>query len=107
MEAHKAYYSMREVIRQTALPASTLRYWETQFKELEPRKDAHGDRYYSEQDIAFVKQVKYIRDELKITRIEAIKNELRSGAKNTDARQRATEILLRLRQQLVELRANI
>ncbi|MCQ2347993.1 MAG: MerR family transcriptional regulator [Paludibacteraceae bacterium] len=107
MEAHKAYYSMREVMQQTELPASTLRYWETQFKELEPRKDAHGDRYYSERDIAFIKQVKYIRDELKITRIEAIKNELKSGSRNTDARQRATEILLRLRQQLVELRANI
>lgn len=98
---------MREVMQQTELPASTLRYWETQFKELEPRKDAHGDRYYSERDIAFIKQVKYIRDELKITRIEAIKNELKSGSRNTDARQRATEILLRLRQQLVELRANI
>lgn len=107
MEAHKAYYSLRETMQQTALPASTLRYWEEQFEELNPRKDAHGNRFYSVADIAFIKQVKYIRDELKITRLEAIKNELRSGTKNTDARQRATEILMRLRQQLVEIRTSI
>jgi len=107
MEAHKAYYSIREVVAETGIPITTLRYWESQFDELNPRKDAHGDRYYTEADIAFLKQVKFIRDEMKITRIEAIKNELKSGSRNTDARQRAVEIMMRLRQQLVDLRASI
>lgn len=106
MESHKAYFSIREVMQETALPASTLRYWESQFDELQPRKDDHGNRFYSEADMALIKQIKFIRDDMKITRIDAIKNELR-GDKNTDARQRATEILLRIRQQLVNLRANI
>ncbi len=106
MEAHKAYFSIREVERETGLPISTLRYWESQFEALSPRKDGHGNRYYSEEDVAFIKQVKFIRDELKITRIDAIKNELRSE-KKTDARQRAVDVLMRLRQQLVNLRASI
>lgn len=106
-EVKKIYFSLREVEQSTGLRASTLRYWETQFEELNPRKDAHGDRYYTEEDIAFLKQVKFIRDELKITRIEAIKNELKSGSRNIDARQRATDILQRIRQQLVDLRASL
>jgi len=103
----KIYYSVREVEQDTGLPISTLRYWERQFSQLNPRKDGHGNRYYTEEDIAFLKRVKYIRDEMKITRIEAIINELKSDGKNTDVRQRSTEILLRLRQQLVELRASL
>jgi len=107
MEVHKAYYSIREVEKETGLRVSTLHYWETQFEELNPRKDGHGNRYYTEADIAFLKQVKYMRDEMKITRIEAIKNELKADSKKTDTRQRAAEILQRLRQQLVDLRASI
>ncbi|MCQ2333355.1 MAG: MerR family transcriptional regulator [Paludibacteraceae bacterium] len=107
MEPKKVFYSLSEVMALTELPAATLRYWEQRFDELSPRKDGHGNRYYTEQDLTLIKQIKYIRDELKITRIEAIRNELKSGSRNTDARQRATEILLRLRQQLVDLRASI
>jgi len=106
-EIKRVYYSIREVEQETGLCISTLRYWEKQFDELNPRKDGHGNRYYTDVDIAFLKRVKYIRDELKITRIAAIKNELKTDGKNTDVRQRSTEILLRLRQQLVELRTNL
>ncbi len=98
---------MKETLEQTGLPIATLRYWETQFAQLSPRKDGHGNRYYTEQDIALIKQIRYIRDELKITRIKAIQRELSNGDKQSDVRQRATEILLRLKKDLEEIRANI
>lgn len=107
MEMEKIYYSIQEVKEMTNLPTSTLRYWETQFKQLNPRKDGHGNRYYNQQDIELIKQIKYIRDELKITRIEAIQAELKSGSKKADIRQRATAILERLRDDLVEIRSMI
>ena len=106
-DVKKVYFSLKETMTETGLPAPTLRYWEGQFEKLNPRKDGHGNRYYTEEDIAFLKQVKFIRDELKITRIEAIKNELKAGSRKTDTRQRAMEFLLRLRQQLIDLRASI
>ena len=67
MDMEKIYYSIQEVKEMTNLPTSTLRYWEAQFKQLSPRKDKHGNRYYNQQDIELIKQIKYIRDELKIT----------------------------------------
>ncbi len=100
----KIYYSIQEVKEMTNLPVSTLRYWETQFKQLSPRKDGHGNRYYTMQDIELIKQIKYIRDELKITRIEAIQTELKSGSRKSDIRQRATDILERVRNELVEIK---
>lgn len=103
----KAYYSIREVQTETGLPASTLRYWEEQFDALSPHKDGHGNRYYTPSDIEFIKQVKYLRDELKITRIEAIRAELRSNKKQVDIRQRAAEILRSVREELVEIKSMI
>ena len=91
----------------TELPVSTLRYWEEQFEQLKPLKNDKGKRFYTTQDIELVKQIKFIRDDLQITRIDAIRTELASGAKNTDARQRATELLKKIRQQLVDIRSEI
>jgi DNA-binding transcriptional MerR regulator len=98
---------MSEVKRMLDLPSSTLRYWEEQFSQLSPRKDEHGNRYYTEKDIDFIKQVKYLRNELHITRIAAIKNELRSNAKQVDVRQKASDILLQIRSELIEIKAKI
>lgn len=106
-ETKKIYYSMSEATQMTGLPIPTLRYWEKQFAELNPRKDGHGNRYYTEADLALIKRIKFIRDDLKITRIEAIRRELKTDSKQADARLRATEILLRLKKELEDIRANL
>ena len=103
----KLYYSLRETVQETGIPASTLRYWEKQFDELQPRKDGHGNRYYTREDQEIIKRIKYIRDELKITRIEAIRKELKGNNKKSDERQAALEILLRVREELCEIRKMI
>ena len=103
----KIYYSLRETEQATGVPVTTLRYWEKQFEELNPRKDGHGNRYYTKEDQELIKRIKYIRDELKITRIEAIRKELRSNTKRSDERQSAIEILQRVREELVEIRKMI
>ena len=69
LNTEKIYYSMNEAQEMTGLPASTLRYWEKHFDQLNPRKDGHGNRYYTMVDIALIKQIKYLRDEMHITRI--------------------------------------
>lgn len=107
MEVGKIYYNMREATAETGLPVATLRYWESQIEELNPRKDGHGNRYYTEDDLALIKRIKYIRDEMKITRMEAIRNELLTDSRKTDSRARAAEILLRLKKDLEEIRASI
>lgn len=106
-EPFKAYYNTREARAMTGLPASTLRYWEEQFDELAPHKDGHGNRYYTESDLDFIKRVKFIRDELKITRIEAIRRELKSPTRKVDVREQAVSILENVRKKLADIRANL
>ena len=104
IEGEKKYYSLRETETDTGVPASTLRYWEKQFEELSPRKDGHGNRYYTREDQEVIKRIKYIRDEMKITRIEAIRKELKGNTRHSDERQSALEILMRVREELCEIR---
>jgi DNA-binding transcriptional MerR regulator len=75
--------------------------------QLKPYKNEKGKRFYTEGDIELIKRIKFIRDDLHITRIEAIQKELNQNVKKTDSRQRATEILKKVRQQLEEIRKNI
>ena len=107
MDGEKKYYSLRETETETGVPASTLRYWEKMFTELSPRKDGHGNRYYTRDDQELIKRIKFIRDELKITRIEAIRKELKANTRHSDERQSAIEILMRVREELCEIRKMI
>ena len=106
-EKEKIYFSLRETEAETGVPASTLRFWEREFDELSPRKDGHGNRYYTREDQELIKRIKYIRDELKITRIEAIRKELHANDKHSDERQSAIDILLRVKEELCEIRKMI
>ena len=106
-DVEKQYYSLRETENETGVPASTLRYWEKEFEQLSPRKDGHGNRYYTREDQELIKRIRYIRDELKITRIEAIRKELKANTKHSDERQNAIEILLRVKEELCEIRKMI
>lgn len=103
-DSHKVLFSITEVTKLVGVPASTLRYWEKQFDGITPRTDNHGNRYYRQSDIDLIKQIKYLRDEMHITRIEAIRNELSSPRRRADQRQHAYEILTRVKAALVAIR---
>ncbi len=104
MDTEKQYFRLREAEKETGVPAPTLRLWEKRFEQLAPRKDGHGNRYYTEEDIALIKRIKYIRDDLKITRLEAIQRELQADRKGSSRKHSAADILRKVRSELVELR---
>lgn len=61
----KLYYSIGEVSEITSIESHVLRYWETIFDELSPRKNRAGNRTYKEQDIAVILQLKELIQEKK------------------------------------------
>ena len=54
----KVYYKIGEVSKITGLPNSTLRHWETEFKQLNPKKSAGGQRFYTEKHIELIERIK-------------------------------------------------
>lgn len=56
----KLYYKINEVAQLTSLKPHVLRYWETEFKELSPRKDDNDQRRYRLKDIELVGEIKHL-----------------------------------------------
>ncbi len=63
----KLYYSIGEVSRLTKIEQYTLRYWESEFKQLNPAKNRAGNRIYTNQDIELVLKIKHLLKDKKYT----------------------------------------
>ena len=63
----KVYYSIGEVAEMIDVTPSSIRYWESNFKELAPRTNAKGTRYFTKEDIETVKLINYLVKERGLT----------------------------------------
>lgn len=54
----KLYYSISEAASLTKIKPHVLRYWETQFKMLRPRKNKAGNRMYRKRDLKLIMMIK-------------------------------------------------
>ena len=61
----KLYYPIGEVAHWFNVNTSLIRYWEKEFKQLQPRKTRKGDRLFRAQDIEFLKQIHFLLREKK------------------------------------------
>ncbi len=71
------YYKISEVVKIVDVPASTLRYWEKEFKQLKPHKTSGGQRLYSASSLEFIQTLKSILHDKQLT-IEGAKKLLKS-----------------------------
>ena len=53
----KKYYSISEVSEMLEVKPHVLRYWETQFPLLRPRKNRGGNRMYQEKDLDMLRSI--------------------------------------------------
>jgi DNA-binding transcriptional MerR regulator len=89
----KQYYTMGEVSEMFKVNQSLLRYWETEFDILQPRKNKKGDRYFRPVDIKNLHLIYHLLRQKKYT-IEGAKEFLRNNKK---AKERF-EVIERLQQ---------
>jgi len=54
----KLYYAISEVAKITGVKAHVLRYWESEFPTLRPRKTRNGSRRYRQKDIDEIQTIK-------------------------------------------------
>ncbi|MEE9289334.1 MAG: MerR family transcriptional regulator [Bacteroidota bacterium] len=73
----KLYYSISEVSKITALEQYVLRYWESEFEQLNPAKNRAGNRIYTNKDITLILHIKKLLREERYT-IEGAKQVLQT-----------------------------
>ncbi len=79
----KKYHSISEVAELLDLKPHILRFWETEFTQLRPRKNRAGNRAYTERDIRIVALIRRLLYEEKYT-IEGARQKLKSDREIID-----------------------
>ena len=81
----KLYFKIGEVSKIAGLPSHVLRFWESEFKRIKPRRTAAGQRSYTQKDVALILEIKHLLHEKKFT-IDGARKYLssKSRAKLTD-----------------------
>ncbi len=97
----KLYYTIGEVSEMTDVEPHVLRYWETIFDELSPKKNRAGNRTYREKDITVIIRLKELIQNKKYSTAGA-KKALEDGAA-TDG-QAKPEVSPEMKRDLKEIR---
>jgi DNA-binding transcriptional MerR regulator len=106
-ETVQEFFSIGEVCNMTDLKPHVLRYWESQFRFLNPAKNRSGNRVYQRREVEMIMLVKHLLYDEKYT-IEGARqriDEQRKGGKIKGVARQALKIetLEGLERELVEL----
>lgn len=96
---NKKYYKIREVAEILNIPASTLRYWESQFTIIKPKRNEHGTRFYTPADIETIRMVYFLVKE-KGLKLDAAQDQIRKNHSNVSQRHKTIERLKKVRTEL-------
>ena len=97
----KLYFKIGEVSKISGLPSHVLRFWESEFNKIKPRRTESGQRSYTRKDIETILQIKHLLHDKKFT-LEGARKYLnaRTGSGNlTD-----TEFIAELKAELKSIR---
>ncbi len=92
----KKYYKISEVAEILSIPPSTLRFWESQFTIIKPRRNAHGTRFYTPNDVETIRMVYYLVKE-KGLKLEAAQQQIKKNRSGIERKSQAIERLRRIR----------
>lgn len=95
----KSYYRIKDVCEFIGENASTVRYWESEFQELAPKRTLAGRRQYTSKDIETLRIIKYLL-RTKGMHISLAKEQLRSNRRNLGTRANALEELTKVKEEL-------
>ena len=94
----KKYFRIGEVSEITGTEAYVLRFWQKEFKGINPKRTESGQRLYQKADIELILKIKYLLHEKNFT-IKGAKRYL----KETEALN-AYELLEEIRKELLHIR---
>lgn len=75
----KLFYKIGEVSRIADIEPYVLRYWETEFPFLKPRKNKSGQRVYVKKDLEFILEIKKLLYQERYT-IEGVRKRFGEGS---------------------------
>ena len=102
----KRYYRIGEIAKAFNVNPSLLRFWEKEFKEIQPKKKEGGARRYTPDDIIIIHKIHHLLKEKGLT-IEGAKMQLKLKNRSEDSKLEVIQKLEQLKSDLVQLRENL
>lgn len=99
----KLYWSISEVSELVGINASIIRYWESEFEEIQPHKNKKGNRLFTKPDIEHIKTIHYLV-KVKGHTLAGAKEQLRNNKIAVSSKLEAVEKLTGIKNYLLELK---
>lgn len=104
--SRKQFYTMSEVTELLELPSSTIRFWEKEFKEIKPKRNAKGNRLFTIDDIENLKLIRVLVKDRGMT-LPGAKDILATKKTSAKREMNLLESLQKLKAQLSQLLMDI
>src|SRR3954471_8443287 len=105
-EIEKIYYSIGEVAEQFNVAPSLIRFWESEFELIQPKKNRKGNRQFTKEDIENVRTIYHLVKEKGFT-LQGAKEMLRNDSQAVKDKMEMISSLKRVRSFLLELREKL
>jgi DNA-binding transcriptional MerR regulator len=102
-EIEKIYYSIGEVAEQFNVAPSLIRFWESEFELIQPKKNRKGNRQFTKEDIENVRTIYHLVKQKGFT-LQGAKEMLRNDTSDVKDKMEIYDSLKKIRQFLVEVR---
>ena len=106
VEPSKLFYSISEVAAMFGVNASLIRFWEKEFDIIKPRKNAKGNRLFTQQDIDNIALIHYYVKERRLT-LEGTRQKIKENRDDAEHTLQIVQSLKKVRAMLLEIKENI
>ena len=97
------YYSIGEVAKELKVSPSLIRYWESEFTSLKPKKNSNGIRKFTKKDIVLLREIYQLVKEKGFT-IQGAKDALKKDKKEEQKKEQLIGKLQKIRTFLIDLK---
>ena len=105
-EIEKKYYSIGEVASILDVSTSLIRFWESEFEIIKPKKNRKGNRQFTKDDIENVKLIYHLVKEKGYT-LQGAKEIIKNRNQQVKDNIELIDSLKRIREFLVEIKNNL
>ena len=99
----KLFYSIGEVAQMFNVNTSLIRFWENEFDALKPKKNAKGNRLFTQEDIKNLQLIYHLVKEKGFT-LEGAKNKLKENPEKTTSNHDIIVKLDAIKNELIQIK---
>lgn len=101
-DSKRLYYSIKEVAEHFAVNISLVRFWETEFSNIKPKKTKGGTRQYTKEDVKEIAIVYRLVKEKGLT-LDGARQALKTNKSAEEVRLEALDKLVEIKKELAIL----